>query len=180
MIHDILVNLRLIINEGIKSTFGLVKDIVEISSITKDKKEGSVIITLLNVERDTSAGISFKSRGASNKANHLVQSNPSWSVNLLVLVSVIFPANGYVNSLKVLDLVLSILQSNHQLHLPDSTEYLIIEPVNLSISELSNIWSICSSELHPAIVLRIRSLNIDGNGIIQINQEIKEGILELC
>ncbi|ERJ59866.1 Pvc16 family protein [Sphingobacterium paucimobilis] len=180
MIYNILTKLKLILNEGVKSSFGLVKDIVEISSITKEKKEGRVLITLLNVERDTSAGINFKSRAGLSVSNKFIQGNPSWSINLLVLVSVVFPSSGYESSLKIMDLVLDILQRNHQLNLPNSTEYLVIEPVNVSISELSNIWSICSSDLNPSIVLRIRSFNIDGNGVMQIHQEIKERILDLC
>ncbi len=57
------------------------------------------------------------------------------------------------------------IRNNSQLTLPDSGNALAVEPVNLSLAELSNLWSICGGGYQPSVLCKIRVLNLSGDEI---------------
>lgn len=172
MISTILHKVSAILNDNIKLSFNLKKDIVKIQSIDNNVTEGSICISLLNIERDTNSGISFNRKNLSS--SHNVKGNPSWQVNLYILIAAVFPKKQYTESLTLTSEILQVLQSNHILTFDQSGIQLTMEPVNISFQELSNVWGVAGGTYHPSIVCKIKTLQVDGGSIMQLDSVINE------
>ena len=179
MLYKILENLAASLNDYLKLRFGLSDDIVCLASI---RESGSTIpvnrvsISLINIERDTAAGISF---GQQQAGQQKARSAPNWQIKVYLLFSVIFDQKQYADSLRVLSSVLSFIQKNSQLALPRNSATYTIEPVNLSFSELSNLWSIHGGTYHPSIVCQLRLITIDEQEIESLSTSIEGGEVNL-
>lgn len=177
MISAILHKISTILNDNIKLSFHLKQDLVKIQSVDKNVTEGHIAISVTNIERDTSAGISFNRKSLST--NHSSLGNPSWQVNFYILIAVVFPKKQYAESLKLVTELLRILQANHILSFDQSGVQYTMEPVNMSFQELSNIWSISGGTYYPSIICKIKTLQIDGDSILQLDTAVKEREINL-
>ncbi|HNW49659.1 MAG TPA: DUF4255 domain-containing protein [Prolixibacteraceae bacterium] len=127
-----------------------------------------MLLTLVNVERETIMGINFKSQSVGNT---YYTSRPPLSLNLYVLVSASFVEKNYPESLKYLSAALEFFQANDLITkentpgLDHSIAQIHLEFVNLSIHELSNLWSILGSKYLPSFLMKVRMLTIDGSEI---------------
>lgn len=174
---DIFNKISSIINDRLRMQFNLSKDIVSLQTIEKDATEGYVSISLVSIERDTSAGISFNRKNVSD--NKSAKSIPSWDMNIYVLIAAVFPKKQYGDSLKIITEILKIVQANSVLNFGEYNYKVIVEPYNISIQELSNLWSINGGTYYPSIVLKIRSIIIDSNKIIQVDTNINQTDLDI-
>lgn len=177
MISVILQKITTILNDTIKLRFNLKKDIVKIQSVDTDESEGYVGISVINIERDTSSGIAFNKRDVS--LDHTGRANPTWQINLYILIATVFPKKKYAESLKLMTEILGIIQSNHILSFEESGTRFTIEPVNMTFQELSNLWSVSGGTYYPSLVCKIRTIEIDGGGLLQINPTIKDREIDL-
>jgi len=133
--------------------------------ISESRNNNSLIISLVNIERDTSMGINFKPQPLQNE--RFFTGRPSLSLNLYVLVSSDFSNKNYDESLKYLSAALEMIQRNDLLTAYNTPElnpeisklYLGLE--NLSFQELSNIWSMLGRKYIPSFLLKVRMLTID-------------------
>lgn len=177
MFSSILQKITSNLNDNLKLRFNLNRDLVRIQAIDSEDNEGYIGVSILNIERDTSAGISFQKREVS--LDFSSRSNPNWQINFYILIAAVFPKKKYAESLKLLDEILRTIQANHVLVFEEFGLRYSVEPMNLSFAELSNIWSICGGAYQPSIVCKIRSIEIDGGSIIQFDPSVKNREIEL-
>lgn len=177
MISTILHKISTILNDNIKLSFNLKRDLVKIQSIDNNVTDANVFISLLSIERDTNGGISFNRKNLSS--SHSAKGNPLWQINLYILIAAVFPKKQYPESLVLISEILQILQSNHIITFDQSGVQFTMEPVNVSFQELSNVWSITGGTYHPSIVCKVKTLQIDGEAIMQLDTVINERELNL-
>ena len=174
MLHKILTNITILLNDYLKLRFGLSDDIVCLASTRESDSTISinrVAISLINIERETGAGISFGQQQAGQRK--VGKSAPDWQINVYLLFSVVFDQKQYADSLQILSGILSFVQKNRQLAFPRHSTTYSIEPINLSFSELSNLWSINGGTYHPSIVCKLRMMTIDEQEIESLSTSIE-------
>lgn len=180
MLYQTLINISSLLNDYLKLRFKLTHDIVFLAS-TKES-DGTIPInrvgvSVINIERETVAGISFKRQQIDNQKFGI--SAPDWQINVYLLFSVVFEHKQYGDSLQILSGVLSFIQKNKQLNQQNYGTTYSLEPVNLSFSELSNIWSINGGTYHPSIVCKLRILTIDEQEITSVSTGIKNNDIDI-
>lgn len=162
------------LNGYLKLSFKLREDIAFLSPIKDADKvypSNRVSITLVGLERETSGGISFQRTVISDNA--VKRTAPPWQMNVNILISVIFQDRQYEESLQILSAVLSFIQKNNMITSQDQSVSFAIDPVNLSIHELSNLWGICGDSYFPSMVCRLRVLTVDENEILDLSGIMK-------
>lgn len=175
MMYTILSHLSLLLSDFLKRTFTLNDDIICIQPLVNNGQANvlnKIYLTLVNVERETGHGIQFSQNNISN--SHSQRGAPSWKINFYVLFSAVFSEKQYEESIQILSAVLTYLQSNNTITLPQSSGSFAIEPVNLSFNELSNLWSILGGNYYPSVLCKIRTLNIDSGEIKQLQKVISQ------
>ncbi len=177
MISAILHKISTLLNDNIKLSFNLKQDLVKVQSVDSNATEGHIAISLANIERDTAAGISFNRKSLST--SHSSLGSPSWQINFYVLIAVVFPKKQYAESLKLITEMLRILQANHIISFDQSGAQYTLEPVNTSFQELSNLWSISGGTYYPSILFKVKTLQIDGDSILQLDTAVKEREINL-
>lgn len=160
------------LNDYLKLQFRLTEDIVFISPIKDSAKNfpNRVGITVVGLERETAGGISFQRKVISETAS--AQSAPSWQVSLNVLISVIFQEKQYEESLRLFSAVVAFIQKNNMVRSSNEGLSFSLEVMNLSMHELSNLWSICGENYYPSVVCKIRLLEVDAGEIIDLSHLI--------
>ena len=163
-----------LLSEHLKLSFNLNESIVCVQSLQEANKTttNKIHIFLVNIERETSGGLKFNQQAISN--THYKKSLPAWQLNLYVVLAAAFSEKQYEESLQLISEMLLFLQSNNQFTLPQTNISLTTEPVNLSIQELSNLWSIFGGTYYPSILCKIRMLNINSNDIKQLTPAVSQ------
>ena len=82
-----------------------------------------------------------------------------------------FSSKRYLESIQILLDSISFLQQNSILKLPDQGT-ITLEPITISMQELSNIWSILGGHYYPSILCKARIISFDGTEIKDIKQRI--------
>ncbi len=118
-----------------------------------------IVVTLVNIERETAGGITFSNRPSGERFAKLP---PTWQVNLYVLVAAVFAEKQYGEGLQFLSESMCYIRNHPTIDIMQSGESLAVEPVNLSMAELSNLWSISGGTYRPSILCKIRLLDISG------------------
>jgi len=162
------------LNDYLKIRFRLTEDIVFISPIKDSAKAfpNRVGITLVGLERETAGGISFQRRTVSDSTS--AQSAPSWQVSLNLLISVIFQEKQYEESLRLFSAVIAFIQKNNMVRSANENLSFSLEVVNLSLHELSNLWSISGENYYPSVVCKIRLLEVDAGEIMDLSHIISK------
>ncbi len=179
MIYSTLAKFTDSLSNHLKLSFQLQDDIVLLSSLDNHESKSAsnkIIVSLVNVERETSGGIRFNYQNINT--NQYKKGYPPWQLNLYVLVAAIFADKQYIEGLQLLSGILEYLQSNTIIGEKDLHTSLTLEPVNLSFNELSNLWSICGSTYHPSILCKIRIINVDIHQISRIEGAIQKQIIK--
>ena len=162
------------LNDYLKIRFRLTEDIVFISPIKDTAKAfpNRVALTLVGVERETAGGLSFQRRSLSNSTS--VQSTPSWQINLNVLISAIFQEKQYEESLRLFSAVVAFIQKNNMVRSANEGIVFSLEVMNLTMHELSNLWSISGENYYPSLVCKIRVLEVDAGEIMDLSYIISK------
>lgn len=180
MLTDALNTLSNVLSDHVKKKFNLDEDIASLLPLPNSQSMtpgNKIHLTLVNVERETAHGIAFSHKSVSE--SHYRKGGPTWHLNLYVMISAVFPEKQYEEALQVLSGVFQALQLYHVLPLPQGNATLSIEPVNLSFTELSNLWGILGGSYYPSILCKIRTLSIDGGETKEIGRVIDEPALTL-
>lgn len=127
---------------------------------TSAEVPNKLLVSLLNVERETSGGIQ---PGIERVPGGYARTYPSLLINLTVLVSAVYDERRYVDSLSALSDALRFVQSVPKFDV-DGTFY-TSELVRVSVQELNNIWTQFGGLYHPSVVCKIRCLTINGGEI---------------
>ncbi len=162
-----------LLEDYLRRVFKLDENIVSLQPLSesvKNQPPNKIHLFVVNIERETAGGIRFGRQAVSG--NYTGSGSPAWQLNLYVVLAAVFSHKQYEESLRLFSGVLSFLQSNDHFTLPDSGIGLAVEPVNLSIQELSNMWSICGGAYYPSVVCKIRTLNIDTGEIKRMERNI--------
>lgn len=162
------------LNDYLKIRFRLTEDIVFISPVKDPAKSfpNRVAVSLIGVERETVISTYTPIRGISDASFGSV--NPPIWINLHVMVSVIFQEKQYEESIRLLSGVMSFIQRNQIILTGDEGKKLTLEIMNLSMHELSNLWSISGENYYPSVVCKIRGTEITGNEITDISYAVSQ------
>lgn len=128
-------------------------------------EEGEVpnqmVVALLNVEREGAMGISA---GFQTEGKGFLQKMPPWYLNMYFVVASVFEEKRYTDGIKMLSDSISYLQQ-HPVFSPVGGKKFMIEPVTLSIQELTNVWSILGGRYCPSVVCKVRMLRFEGDDV---------------
>lgn len=134
------------------------------------REENKVIITLVNVEKETAAG----NGSVPNTALPLY-------INLYVLFAAYFSAGNYPESLRFLSFVMGYLQQKSVFNRSNTPQLnsqivkLMFEMENLSTERMNNIWATLGAKYMPSVLYKMRMLTIDGSTVREYRPVI-EGI----
>ncbi len=151
--------------------------------ISEGQTTNRLIISLVNIERDTTMGINFKTWSSQNDRHFT--GRPSLSLNLYALVSSNFSDKNYDESLKYLSSALEMVQAGYLLTSYNTPELspeilkLHLEPENIGFHELSNIWSMLGGKYLPSFLLKVRMLAIDKTEVESMQRQTGEVRLQL-
>lgn len=156
MIHVLINTLAEKMNEFLSSYYERAEIIVEAGSIDATPNEDQsdkIILSIVNIERETAMGISAPYRNTKN--NTFQQTSPPWYLNIYIMVAAVFSSKRYLESIQILSDSISFLQQNSILKLPDQGT-ITLEPVTESGScdnyrNLSGtgIWAVIYSTQTP-------------------------------
>ncbi len=161
------------LNGYLKLSFKLREDIAFLSPVKDVDKvfpSNRVSIAVVGIERETAGGISFQRTSVSDST--VKRTAPAWQMNVNILISVVFQDKQYEESLQILSAILSFIQKNNMITSQDHSLSFAIDPVNLSIHELANLWGICGDSYYPSMVCRLRVLTVDENEIIDMSSVV--------
>lgn len=166
MVYAALSALATSMDDYIRRLYSLREAVVELGSPENGSAAAppnKLYVTLVNVERETAAGIKFAYKSTSG--TRLKGTAPLWQLNVYVLVSALFVGKQYAQGIQLLSGALSFLQGSNTLSVNGWDAALSIEPVNLPFSELSNLWSVCGGTYYPSVLCKMRVINVDGDEI---------------
>jgi Pvc16 N-terminal domain len=119
--------------------------------------ENKIVLSLINVEREPAAnGGSWAMRGGPEGMGRV---SPPLGVNLLVLVSASFSnIMGFFQGKPSFN-------AQNSSAFPSEMEKLSLELVNLTFTEINNVWSVLGAKYMPSIVYKVRMLVVQENWI---------------
>ncbi|MDR0368504.1 MAG: DUF4255 domain-containing protein [Bacteroidales bacterium] len=174
MIHLTVATFSELLSNHLKIVFKLNEDIVQVAPLASQDKNvpsNKIHVFLTNIERETGGGIQF----GQQTSGKLVRSGGiSWQLNLYLMIAAVFNEKQYGESLSLMSGVALFLQSHNVFSVKNTSQNVCVEPVNLSFSELSNLWSIFGSMYYPSILCKIRVLDIDSREIKHFAQTIRQ------
>lgn len=124
-------------------------------------KPNKMLVSLINVERETAGGISAP---VQRTMEGYTRMTAPLLLNLNVMLAAVYDEKQYGESLSVLSDSLKFVQSIPKFEV-DNVGY-IIEIVTLSTQDLNNIWTTLGGQYYPSVMCRIRRLLIDSDEII--------------
>jgi hypothetical protein len=158
----------------LKRAFRLNEEIVSLqppTSASQSSPGNRLHLFLANIERETAGGITFNRQTISGE--HFQSAMPAWQLNVYVMLAAVFSEKQYSEGLQLLSVAAAFLQTNNQFTLPATDTQVYVEPVNLSFSELSNLWGIYGNQYYPSLLCKLRNVIIDANEIKQIGTVVK-------
>ncbi len=164
MIYTILAELTERLNEYLSAFYDIPEEIVSLGMPVSSGEEpvNKLQLFLLNLERETSMGIGSASR--TDTGGRYPRYAPAWNLNLYFAVAAVFDEKRYADSLKLLSGALAFLQQSGTFRTAGGDTF-TIEPVTLSIQELTNVWSILGGTYYPSAVCKLRMLTVDGREV---------------
>lgn len=178
MIYTIFAELTERLNEYLSAFYDIPEDIVSLGMPVSSGEEpvNKLQLFLLNLERETSMGIGSACRTDTN--GRYPRYSPAWNLNLYFAVAAVFDEKRYADSLKLLSGALAFLQQNGTFRIAGSDTF-TIEPVTLSMQELTNVWSILGGTYYPSAVCKLRMLTVDGREVKGTVEKITRPDLQL-
>ena len=124
--------------------------------------QNQMVVSLLNVERETAGGINARVSMSSNGTYTKMQ--PSLWLNLNVILAAVFDVKRYEESLSVLSDAMGFVQVCPKFEV-DGQAY-TIEIVNCSMQDYNNVWTLLGGHCYPSVICKIRNLVIDGLEVV--------------
>jgi hypothetical protein len=126
--------------------------------------QNKVVISLINVERETTKAFNFRNHQLSN--GNYVNVNQAERFNLDILVSANF--DDYTETLKFLNAVILFFQINTSLSvnsssaIPKGLNKLEFDIEKLNYQEMNNLWTAMGAKYQPSVIYKMRLLTIQG------------------
>lgn len=171
MIKKILTYYASYLDEFLRSKFPQPEGVAEVGFIggNADEKPCKLIVSLVNIERETAGGISAGlSRGGSDYA----RTYPPLLLNLDLMLAAVYDERRYAESLSVLHESLLFIQSHPYFDL-DGQKY-TIEVVTLSAQDINNIWSTLGGQYYPSVMCKLRRLMVDAKEAVSSGGNLRE------
>lgn len=163
------------LDQHLKRIYDLTEDTVAVTNLLE--MDGSIVpninnklvMFLANIEKDS---VSVRRAGAQESGERIAQHNAALNFNLYVMMTANFAGNNYPEALKFLSSTISYFQRhpvfNHQTapEMDKRIEKLVLDVENLSIQDLSNLWSSLGGKYMPSILYRVRMVTFDSDVII--------------
>ncbi len=161
------------INEYFRSKLKINEEKILLSGIVNQdgtlavQGENKVLLTLVNVEKDTTG----KSNAGSAGARTFAHVSPGMNINLYVLFSAYFGSSNYPEALRFLSFIIAYFQNKNVFNksntpkLEGRIEKLIFEMENLGPEKLNNVWTTLGAKYIPSVLYKIRMLTFDDSVI---------------
>ncbi len=162
MLYTILSALTRKLSGHLRLVYHLTDDVVTLNN-PGGKTNNKLNISLVNIEREAAGGHPFNYK--SDDAATVKKTLPSWPLNLYVLIAAVTVDKQYEEGLQMLSAALLYLQSNNTFTAGEPENTYTIEPVNLGLSGLTHLWSLCGNRYHPSILCKIRMWMVDSGEI---------------
>ena len=148
------------LDEYLRHKFPQPEGVAEVGFIGNcaDERPCKLIVSLVNIERETSGGISS---GISRGGTNYVQTYPPLLLNLDLMLAAVYDDRQYAQSLSVLNETLLFIQSHPFFEL-DGQRY-TVELVMLSAQDTNNIWTTLGGQYYPSVMCKLRRLVVDAN-----------------
>jgi Pvc16 N-terminal domain len=173
MIQEALSCLTDEINAYFKSKLKINEDKVVLSGIVNPdgsiaiREENKIIVTLVNVEKETVS-----------QNGPIPHTSLPLNINLYILFSAYFASANYHESLRFLSFVMGYLQQKNVFtrsntpQLDGGIARLVFEMENLTMDKMNNIWAVLGAKYMPSVMYKMRMLTIDGS----IVREFRPGV----
>ena len=135
--------------------------IVGMIGSAKEERPNKMVVALLNVERETSGGISTPIQRIGD--GRYARMQPPLLLNLNIMLAAVFDERQYAESLSLLSDTMQFIQSMPKFTV-EGLDY-TIEMVNISTQDMNNAWMLLGGQYYPSAVCKIRRLSIDGESI---------------
>jgi Pvc16 N-terminal domain len=173
MIQEALSCLTDEINIYFKSKLKITEDKVILSGIVNAdgsiaiREENKIIVTLLNVEKET-----VSHNGA------VPHTSLPLNINLYILFSAYFAAANYHEALRFLSFIMGYLQQKNVFNRSNTPQLdsaivkLIFEMENLTTEKMNNVWATLGAKYMPSVMYKMRMLTIDGSIVREFRPEV--------
>ncbi len=164
MIYEALALVTQQLNTYFRNRFSQVEDRVVLSNLVEPdgssaiKEENKVVVTLVNIQKETISG---------NRSSNGASMNKPIALNLHVLFSAWFTGANYPESLKFLGAVIAYFQANNHLtassvpDMPEGMDKLTFEIVTMDFQEVSHVWGMLGAKHLPSVMYKFRLVLID-------------------
>lgn len=139
-----------------------------------EERPNKMVVSLLNVERETAGGISAP---VQRTQEGYARMSPPLLLNLNVMLAAVYDERRYAESLSVLSDTLKFVQSAPRFEV-DGAGY-TIEIVSISTQDMNNVWTLLGGQYYPSVVCKIRRLTIDAEEIISGGTIAKEPVIDM-
>lgn len=125
--------------------------------------ENKIIVTLLNVEKDTIG----RTTAGSSVGVTTPNTAPAVNINLYVLFSAYFSSSNYPEALRFLSFVVAHFQAKNVFTRANTPAMdprigkLIFEMESLGADKLNNVWTTLGAKYMPSVVYKVRMLTFD-------------------
>ncbi|WP_455664943.1 Pvc16 family protein [Phocaeicola sp.] len=176
MIQDILTYYAARLDEYLLKKYHQPEGIAEVGFIGNGAEEKSckLIVSLLNIERETSGGISAPIQ---KKTDGYVRLVPPLLLNLNLMFAAVYDEKRYVESLSVLSDTLKFIQTVSSFEFEG--QVYTIEIVTLSSQDINNVWTTLGGQYYPSVVCKLRRLVIDSEEMTGAGQISKQPDIKL-
>ncbi|MGD8588095.1 MAG: DUF4255 domain-containing protein [Chromatiales bacterium] len=163
------------LNQYLKRSFDLTEDLVVISNILE--QDGSVashvnnkiVVSLVNIEKDT---LPYRQKSPVSVSSTRIPSNsPPVFFNLYLLFASCFVGSNYREGLKFISNTIGFFQTQpifdrqNTPGLDKGIDKLILDIENLSVHDLSGLWSMLSGKYLPSIMYKVRMVTYDAAAV---------------
>ena len=162
MIKRILTYYAGCLDEYLSRTHHQPEGLAEVNLVGKleEANPNKVVVSLVNLEKDTSSDMSSISRSGTVFAGKCAP----LMMNMYILLAAVFEKKRYAESLSILSDTLSFIQSMPRFN--TGQENCTVEVVPMSTSDLHNIWTTMGGQYYPSVICKVRGLAFESSAIV--------------
>jgi hypothetical protein len=158
------------LNQALRRSFGVAEDVAVLANILEPDgqvatlADNRIVVSLVNIERDT---VAQRGSGGGSGLTRMARTPAPVNLNLSVMFAACFASGNYAEALKFISGTVGFFQSRPVFDRQNTPELdpridrLALDIANLSVAELSNLWSILSGRYVPSILYRVRMVSVD-------------------
>lgn len=174
---------RDVLDQFIKNRFGLdeskvlLNTIIEANGTIPQVNQNKVVISLINIEKETLRPFYNKSTQKTIAGNYAEQ-NPSEKYNLDLLLSSSF--DDYGETLRFLNAVILFFQINPMLDsssystIPSGLHKLEYEIEKIGYHQMHSLWTAMGAKYQPSVIYKVRLITIQGNEPDSFSQGVSQ------